>query len=62
MPISVRMATFTLAEVYHNQGYYYQALEVLKMVEQKGGNKRRLKNMRNQIHVAIKAQLEAEAN
>jgi len=61
VPISMRMATFTLAEVYQNQGYFHQALEVLKMVEQKGGNRRRLKNMRNQIDEAIKAQLEAEA-
>lgn len=61
VPISMRMATFTLAEVYQNQGYFHQALEVLKMVEQKGGNRRRLKNMRNQIDEAIKAQLEADA-
>ena len=32
------------------------------MVEQKGGNKRRLKNMQSQINDAIKAQQEAEAN
>ena len=62
VPISMRMATFTLVEVYKNQGYFHQALEVLKMVEQKGGNKRRLKNMQSQINDAIKAQQEAEAN
>jgi|GEM_PF-4242364 len=62
VPISMRMATFTLAEVYQNQGYFHQALEVLKMVEQKGGNKRRLKTMRVQINEAIKAQVEAEKN
>jgi hypothetical protein len=62
VPISLRMATFTLAEVYQNQGYFHQALEVLKMVEQKGGNKRRLKNMRLQIEELIKAQIEAEKN
>ena len=58
----MRMATFTLVEVYKNQGYFHQALEVLKMVEQKGGNKRRLKNIQSQINDAIKAQQEAEAN
>ena len=62
VPISMRMATFTLAEVYKNQGYFYQALEVLKMVDQKGGNKRRLKNMQSQINDAIIAQQEAEEN
>ena len=62
VPISIRMATFTLAEVYQNQGYFYQALEILKMVEKKAGNKRRLKNMRMQINESIKAQLEAETN
>ena len=56
------MATFTLAEVYKNQGYFHQALEVLKMVDQKGGNKRRLKNMKIKINDAIIAQQEAEAN
>lgn len=62
VPISMRMATFTLAEVYQNQGYFHQALEVLKMVEQKSGNKRRLKTMRVQINEAIKIQLEADKN
>jgi len=62
VPISMRMATLTLAEVYQNQGYFHQALEVLKMVEQKGGNKRRLKTMRVQINEAIKAQVEVEKN
>ncbi len=62
VPISMRMATFTLAEVYQNQGYFHQALEVLKMVEQKSGNKRRLKTMRVQINEAIKTQLEADKN
>ena len=61
VPISMRMATFTLAEVYQNQGYFHQALEVLKIVEQKGGNKRRLRYMRIQIKECIKAQLEAES-
>jgi len=60
VPISMRMATFTLAEVYQNQGYFQQALEVLNMIKKKGGNKRRIKNMRNQIDEAIKAQIEAE--
>jgi hypothetical protein len=62
VPISMRMATFTLAEVYQNQGYFHQAIEVLKIVEKKGGNKRRLKNMRNQIDEAIKAQIEEDSN
>jgi|TARA_B000000557_G_scaffold264563_1_gene270348 tetratricopeptide (TPR) repeat protein len=60
IPISMRMATFTLAEVYKNQGYYSQALEVLKMVEHKGGNKRRLKNIRNEIDILIKNQINEE--
>ena len=58
IPISKRMASFTLAEIYQKQGYFYQAIEVLKVVEQKGGNRRRLKNIRNQIDEAIKLQME----
>ena len=53
IPISMRMATLTLAEVYKNQGYYLQAKEVLKIVERKGGNAKRIKKMRSLLEKLI---------
>ena len=34
--VSVRLATFTLVNVLKNQGLFYQALEVLDLLEEKG--------------------------
>tara|TARA_B100000029_G_scaffold470330_1_gene509073 strand:- start:1196 stop:1882 length:687 start_codon:yes stop_codon:yes gene_type:complete len=53
IPISMRMATLTLAEVYKTQGYYLQAKEVLKMVERKGGDRWRIRKMRSQLDKLI---------
>ena len=62
VPINTKMATFTLAKIFMNQGYYHQALEILKIIKEKGENKRRIKNMKKQIINAMKLQQEAETH
>lgn len=61
IPISMRMATLTLAEVYKTQGYYLQAKEVLKMVEKKGGDRWRIRKMRGQLDKLIQLQTSEKA-
>ncbi len=49
LAISPRLATFTLVTVLKNQGLYHQALDVLKILEDKGENKERIEREREEI-------------
>ncbi|MEA1880890.1 MAG: hypothetical protein U9N31_00580 [Candidatus Marinimicrobia bacterium] len=51
--ISPRLATFTLVNVLKGQGLYHQALDVLNILAEKGGDKKRIADERK----AIKAEL-----
>ncbi|MBC8479381.1 MAG: hypothetical protein H8D46_02855, partial [FCB group bacterium] len=47
--VNARMATFTLADVFKKQRNYIQALEILRLVESKGGDPNRIQLERNTI-------------
>ncbi|NOZ03627.1 MAG: tetratricopeptide repeat protein [FCB group bacterium] len=49
LAISPRLATFTLVTVLKNQGLYHQALDVLKILEDKGEDKERIERERQGI-------------
>jgi len=58
--VSSRMATFTLAEVFKKQENYFQALEILSIVESKGGDKERVLTERAIIEKLMKEQEAAD--
>ncbi len=57
MSISPKLATFTLVSVLKNQGLFHQALEVLSVLEEKGGDPERLAKekqyLEDQINIHI---------
>ena len=52
--VSVRLATFTLVNVLKNQALFYQALEVLDLLEQKGEDPDMIRLERDSIKALIK--------
>ena len=52
--VSVRLATFTLVNVLKNQALFYQALEVLDLLEQKGEDPDMIRLERNSVKTLIK--------
>ena len=52
--VSVRLATFTLVNVLKNQALFYQALEVLDLLEQKGEDPDMIRLERNSVKALIK--------
>ena len=52
--VSVRLATFTLVNVLKNQALFYQALEVLDLLEQKGQDPDMIRLERNAVKELIK--------
>lgn len=52
--VSPRMATLTLARVLKEQGLYYQALEVLAILAQKGGNEEQVNIERQEIELLMR--------
>jgi hypothetical protein len=52
--VSVRLATFTLVNVLKNQALFYQALEVLDLLEQKGEDPDMIRLERNSVKELIK--------
>ena len=52
--VSVRLATFTLVNVLKNQGLFYQALEVLDLLEQKGEDPDMIRLERDAVKSLIK--------
>ncbi len=52
--VSVRLATFTLVNVLKNQALFYQALEVLDLLEQKGEDPDMIRLERNAVKELIK--------
>ena len=52
--VSVRLATFTLVNVLKNQALFYQALEVLDLLEQKGEDPDMIRLERNSVEALIK--------
>ena len=53
--VSVRLATFTLVNVLKNQALFYQALEVLDLLEQKGEDPDMIRLERNAVKALIKS-------
>jgi len=49
------LATFTLAEIYTNQGQYTEALSVLDLLENKGENPEKIASMRKEIKEKMEA-------
>ena len=49
LSISSKLATFTLVKVLEDQGLFYQALDVLDILEKKGGNTKRIPLERTRI-------------
>ncbi len=54
MSISPKLATFTLVSVLKNQGLFHQALEVLSVLEEKGGDPERLAKEKQYLEEQIK--------
>ncbi|MBC8214949.1 MAG: hypothetical protein H8E64_00325 [Candidatus Marinimicrobia bacterium] len=54
MSISPKLATFTLVSVLKNQGLFHQALEVLSVLEEKGGDPERLAKEKQYLEDQIK--------
>ena len=52
--VSVRLATFTLVNVLKNQALFYQALEVLDLLEQKGEDPDMIRLERDAVKELIK--------
>ena len=52
--VSVRLATFTLVNVLKNQALFYQALEVLDLLEQKGEDPAMIRLERDSVKALIK--------
>lgn len=52
--VSVRLATFTLVNVLKNQALFYQALEVLDLLEQKGEDPDMIRLERDSVKTLIK--------
>ena len=59
--VSVRLATFTLVNVLKNQALFYQALEVLDLLEQKGEDPDMIRLERDAVKELIKSS-EKESN
>ena len=53
--VSVRLATFTLVNVLKNQALFYQALEVLDLLEQKGEDPDMIRLERDAVKALIKS-------
>jgi len=53
--VSVRLATFTLVNVLKNQALFYQALEVLDLLEKKGEDPDMIRLERESIKILIKS-------
>ena len=53
--VSVRLATFTLVNVLKNQALFYQALEVLDLLEQKGEDPDMIRLERDAVKTLIKS-------
>ena len=53
--VSVRLATFTLVNVLKNQALFYQALEVLDLLEQKGEDPDMIRLERDAVKELIKS-------
>ena len=53
--VSVRLATFTLVNVLKNQALFYQALEVLDLLEQKGEDPNLIRLERDGVKALIKS-------
>ena len=53
--VSVRLATFTLVNVLKNQALFYQALEVLDLLEKKGEDPDMIRLERDSIKNLIKS-------
>ena len=53
--VSVRLATFTLVNVLKNQALFYQALEVLELLEQKGEDPDMIRLERDAVKTLIKS-------
>jgi len=53
--LSNDLATFTLAEIYSNQGQYTEALSVLDLLENKEKDLEKIKSMREEIKEKIEA-------
>ena len=51
--VSPRLATFTLVNVFKGQGLYHQALDVLKILEKKGEDKKRIAQERKAIKASL---------
>ncbi len=51
--ISPRLATFTMVAVLRNQGLHFQALQVLDVLEEKGGDKQRIAKERKSIQESM---------
>ena len=49
------LATFTLAQIYMNQGQLTEALSVLDLLEKKGENKEKVESIREEIRAKMKA-------
>ena len=54
LKVSVRLATFTLVNVLKNQALFYQALEVLDLLEQKGEDPDMIRLERDSVKALIK--------
>ena len=55
MTVSVRLATFTLVNVLKNQGLFYQALEVLDLLEEKGEDPDMIRLERDAVKTLIES-------
>ena len=53
--VSVRLATFTLVNVLKNQGLFYQALEVLDLLEEKGEDPDMIRLERDAVKTLIES-------
>ena len=53
--VSVRLATFTLVNVLKNQGLFYQALEVLDLLEEKGEDPDMIRLERDSVKTLLKS-------
>ena len=58
--VDPKLATFTLADIYQVQGLYQQALQVLDILENKGGDPERIKRERATITAAMSAGSKSE--
>ena len=58
----MRLATFTLVNVLKNQALFYQALEVLDLLEQKGEDPDMIRLERNSVKELIKTKIQNIGN